>query len=123
MEKFRKICGIMGLVASVIATILGVKGWYNVFSSGSGAGELTLLAAGILSFFSYILAGGIMHTIKAALSLVKWGFVFWLDMPAVAWIFGPLTGLSLALASLMFLPFFPVFFVYPSVQEKGLLQF
>lgn len=121
MAKFRKICAIIGLAASAIATFYGVRGWYSILTSSSAPGDVSLLVAAGFSLLSYILGGGILHTIKAALSMVKWGFLFVLDMPGIGWLLGPLFGLGLALVALMILPFFPVFFVFPSVMEKGLL--
>lgn len=121
MAKFRKICAIIGLVASAIATFYGVRGWYGILISGSDSGEISLMVALGLSLLSYILGGGILHTIKAALSMVKWGFLFAWDIPNLGLLLGPLFGLGLALVALLILPFFPVFFVYPSVIEKGLL--
>ena len=121
MAKFRKICAIIGIVTSIIATFYGARGWYRMLTSSSAPGDVSLLVAAGFSLLSYILGGGILHTIKAALSMVKWGFLFVLDMPGIGWLLGPLFGLGLAGVALVILPFFPVFFVFSSVKEKGLL--
>lgn len=115
MEKFRKVCAIIGLVTAVIATFASCAVGISIVKGGE-PNVVYFLLAFFLSLLSYILAGGLMNMITSALGFIKYGFL------VAPFPLSLLAGLAFAAVAVCIIPFFPIFFVIKSVREKGLLS-
>lgn len=115
MEKFRKICAIIGLITAVIATVCSIRIGIDMIK-GNEANVVNFVLSFCLSLLSYILAGGLMNMITSALGFIKYGFL------VAPFPLSLLAGLAFAAVAVCIIPFFPIFFVIKSVREKGLLS-
>lgn len=115
MEKFRKVCAIIGLVTAVIATFASCAIGVSIVK-GNEPNVVYFFLAFFLSLLSYILAGGVLNMITSALGFIKYGFL------VAPFPLSILVGLVFAALAICFIPFFPIFFVVKSVREKGLLS-
>lgn len=115
MKTFRKVCAIIGLVTAAVATFCSCKVGYGIITGVESDAVYYFLAFG-LSLLSYILAGGVFTMIQSALGFIKYGFV------VAPFPLSILVGLAFAAIALCFIPFFPIFFVVKSINQKQLLS-